>query len=672
MRTWCFAAAIAAGATSAAAIAQSPETDLDEEITVTASPLGDVFQPAWVLDDDALLQRRRPTLGETLEGELGVSSSYFGPASSRPVIRGLSGSRVTMLVDTLSSLDVADVSADHAVTIEPLLAESIEIIRGPASLLYGSTAAGGVVNVLDTRIPRTTADKALGGGVELRGDTAAEERAAVGRLDGGFGGFAWHVSAFDRETKDLDVDGFATADVNERSDEEVEGTLLNSYSESDGFSTGVSWVTERGYLGIAFSGIRNNYGLPGPEEEGEEEEEETIEGGPAGPFIDMEQNRIDIRGEYVLDKGWIESVSGAVARNDYEHAEFEPSGEVGTLFDNDASQLRFEAVHQPVGDWRGAFGFQLDQREFSAAGEEAFIRPTDTDSLGLFVVEELETAWGRVRLGGRLESMEHSNVDLAGYDENGLSFAAGAEIDVSEDYAVLVNLSRSERHPAAEELYANGPHLATRQFEVGLFALGLGAEKELSLNTELSLRRSGEGLNWSVSAYINQVDDFVFQNLTGGIEDGLPVAEYAQEDAQLIGVEAEAVLPLGSLAGAQTELRIFGDYVEAELDRGSYLPRIPPLRAGFSLSGLAERWRAALDVTYHGEQDNVTSFATDSFTMVDLYASVALERFSGVDLELFAKGANLLDEDARRSASFLAAFAPLPGRSFHFGGRLAF
>lgn len=642
-----------------------------EEIVVTAAPLGDVLQPTGVFDGDGLLTDRAPTLGETLAAQPGVSSSYFGPASSRPIIRGLGGSQVIMLADGISSLDAADVSADHAVTIEPLLAERIEIIRGPTTLLYGNSAAGGVVNVVDNRIPRQPAERLAGGAVEARGDTAADERSVVGRLDGGFGQFAWHLDGYTRDTDDVEIAGFATADPADREADEQPGTLANSFSESSGYSVGASWVGDRGFLGIAYSGSELTYGLPGHGHEHEEEHEAGHAEEEGGPFIDLDQNRFDLRGEYALDGRYFEAVKASWGTNDYEHAEVEPSGEVGTLFENDAWQARVEAIHVPLAGWRGALGLQLDDRDFSAEGEEAFLSPTKTESLGVFLVEERDFSWGHGHLGGRVEFLEHDNVTAADYDETSVSLAAGLDVEIGTGLTLMANVSRTERHPAAEELYANGPHLATSQYELGLAVLGVEPEKEVSVNYDVGLKREGGRLSWTVHVFYNRIGDYVFQDLTGEIEDDLPVARYSQADADFYGIEAEATLALGRLAGFDVTLDLLGDYVYAELDDGRYLPRLPPLRLGTGLTLSRDRLTSSLDVLWHSEQDNISSFHTDSYTMVDASAVYHLP-VAATELDLFLRASNLLDEPARRSTSFLAAYAPLPGRSFHAGARLRF
>lgn len=664
------AAAVASLTAATATLAYAEDSKTTEEVVVTAAPLRDVLQPSQVLGGDELLLKTAPTLGETLGNELGVSSTYFGPASSRPVIRGLSGSRVKMLTDSVSTLDASDVSPDHAVAVEPLLADQVEIIRGPTTLLYGSSAAGGVVNVSDNRIPEYPAEQPIGGGIELRGDTAAEERAIVGRLDGGVGAFGFHLDGFTRETKNIEIAGFATADPTGRPDEEVEGILPNSYSESDGYAGGVSWVGSRGYLGASVSRLKQTYGLPGPEpkEEGGEDEPALFE----GPFLDMDQTRVDVRGEYRFGGGAWEAVRVAVGTNQYEHNEVEPSGEVATEFDNDAWQVRAEGVHGPLAGWRGALGVQLDDRDFAAVGEEAFISPTTTEAVGFFVVEERDFDWGHLHLGARVESLEHKNVDFTDFDDAAWSLGAGTGIDIPLASEFVINLSYTERNPSAEELYSDGAHIATRQFEIGMLAAPGGtATLEKSSNVDLGWRRDDGPVSWDVSVFYYDIDDYVFQDLTGAEQDGLPVALYSQQDAEFAGVEAAVAFPLSRSERLDNELRLFGDLVEAELADGSKLPRIPPWRLGANLSVSQDAWLAGLDVIYHAEQDDISSFPTSAYTMLDVSFLYRLA-WSPVGLELFARGTNLLDENARKSTSFIAAYAPLPGRSLHLGMRAKF
>jgi iron complex outermembrane receptor protein len=386
----------------------------------------------------------------------------------------------------------------------------------------------------------------------------------------------------------------------------------------------------------------------------------------------MEQTRVDVRGEY-RPGGFAESVKVVYGTNDYTHTEIEPTGEPATVFDNDASQLRGEVVHAPVAGWRGVLGLQFDDRDFSALGAEAFIPETSTRSQGAYLTEQRDTTWGHVQAGARAELLEH---DVSGarpdYDETALSVAVGVAWDMLPDLRFTTNLSRTERHPAAEELYADGAHLATRQFEIGLLVEPGGrATEEVSTNLDLGLARRAGSVQWTVSVFYNAIADYIYQQVTTDVEDDLPVAPYAQDDATFWGAEVEVTFPVFENRAWRTSARLFSDYVAAGLDDGGDLPRIPPLRAGLELATARGPWSLGLDATWHARQDRVSSFATDAFTLVN--ASLIREFESGpLAWQLFLRGTNLADEDARRSASFLAAFVPLPGRSLEAGFRTRF
>jgi iron complex outermembrane recepter protein len=644
------------------------ETRVINEVVVTAAPFRDLLQPVTVLDEADLLRRRASSLGETLDREPGVSSSYFGPAASRPVIRGLAGPRVLVLADGIAALDVSDVSADHATTLEPLLVDRVEVVRGPATLLFGSGAAGGVVNVLDGRVPRQLPDSAVTGMAEVRLDSAAESHAAVGRLDGGIGDFAWHLDGFARDAEDLDIPGFATFSAADRPVDEQRGTLRNSAGDNTGATAGLSWIRPRGYLGLALSQQDSRYGLPGPAEELPPGEEAIF----PGPLLDLHQTRVDLRAGYRPD-GLFESLELAAGTNNYQHTEIEATGEPGTVFDNEAWQLRVQGVHGAVADWRGALGLQLDHRDFSAVGAEAFVPATTTTAAGLFVVERRRWAAGTLELGARLEALDHDTSGaLPDYDKNAVSLAAGFTRDASKDTRLTASVTRTQRHPAAEELYSDGPHLATRQFELGLLVEpGASAELETATNLELGVTQNLRGSTLLVSAFYNRIDDYIFQLTTTDVEDDLPVAPYAQEDARFWGLEAELQSPVVAIAGWGTDARLFADYVHAELANGDKLPRIPPLRAGLELGFERGPVRLGVEAIHHARQDRVSSFETASYTL--LGASLVWSGAAGAaDWQLFVEGSNLADEDARRSTSFLAAFAPLPGRSLEVSWRVKY
>lgn len=669
------------GAATAVFFATTAHVQADEpieEIVVTAEPLNrtadQLTQATQVLEAEELLTRANASIGETLANEPGMSSTYFGPVAGRPVIRGQEGSRVSVLDGGTSTLDAADLSPDHAVPVEPLFAERIEIIRGAGTLLYGSSAAGGVVNVVDARIPQRALESPVAGAVELRGDTASEERAIAGRLDGAVGGLNWHLDGFDRQNEDIEINGFATADADERAEDEVKGRVLNSEGDAKGGAAGLSFIGERGFIGAAVSRYETTYGLPGPEhEEGDEEEGQEEEGADEaliapGPFIELEQTRIDAEGKYQLD-GFLESMRFKFAHNDYEHQEIEPTGEVATTFKNDAWEGRVELVHGERDGVHGAVGVQITDRDFSAVGAEAFIPATRSNTWGVFVLEQIELGRGHLEFGGRVERTEHDpEGGLEKFEATAISAAVGINWGLAEDYHVSANLARTERNPNLEELYSNGAHLATGLFEVGLLAEGDGDVKdEVGVNLDTALHYHADALSWKAGVFYNHITDYIFRFETILEEEGLPLTPYLQDDADFYGVEAE----LSWLIGDVVDVRVFGDYVRGKTDDDD-LPRIQPMRLGAGMTYDGQNWSAGVDAIWHAQQDDIASFRTDSFLMLNAHVTFHIETAGGIGADVFLKGTNLLDEDARRSTSFKAAYVPLPGAGLQLGVRARF
>jgi iron complex outermembrane receptor protein len=674
------------------------------DIVVTAKPFErsplEIAQPTIVLSGDQLRRDLGVSLGETVAHQLGVTGTYFGPNASRPVIRGLGGERVQMLEDGIEALDVSALSADHAVSIEGIAADQIEILKGPATLLYGNGAVGGLMNVVTNRIHSEVPER-LEGAVELRGDTALGERTAAGRLDFGVAGrVALHVDAFTRDTDDVRIPGYApSAAEREELAEEGEdfgtrGRIDNSDGEAQGAAVGASYVGSRGFVGIGYTRYETNYGLPGGAHHHHEEEEEAAasgeraransvralaegdeEEGP-GPRIDLVQNRYDVAGALDGGEGWFRKLHVRGTYSDYEHAELEGDGAIGTQFEQQAWETRV-AVDHAFGAWRGTAGVQVRDADFVAAGEEAFVPPSETRNLGVFVFEErpVETARGRVtfELGARLERQEidpESSLGLPDYSGTSKTASGGVVWAFRPDVALAANFTHAERHPTSTELYADGPHAAVQRFEIGDPSL----DKERSNAVDLSLRSSGDArVRWQVNAYLNQFDDFIYLQPTGAVEDDFDVYEFRQEDARLTGVEAEVTVPLLSADNGTLEGRLAGDYVRARLDDGSPLPQIPPLRIGAELAWRADRFGATLATYWYDRQSRVAEFedATDGYTLVDLDVSWRVATPMGSVL-LFAKGSNLFDEEARRHTSPLKEYAPLPGRSLTAGVRLQF
>ena len=647
-----------------AAIAAEPKL---EEVVVTAgalrkSPL-EIAQPTAILAGDELRRQISTSIGETLTQELGVTSSYFGPTASRPVIRGLGGFRVQVLDDGISSLDVSSLSPDHAVSLESVVSQQIEIIKGPAALLYGSGAAGGLVNIVSSRIPGERAETPISAAAEVRGDTAMDERTLAASVDGGAGGFGLHLDYFDRETDNVRIPGFVQSSaLREQLIEDGEipsdarGHVENTASDTKGGAVGASYLADRGFAGLSASRYETVYGIPGEEE----------------AFIDMTQDRYDVKAEWTPGGSAVSAVRFRGGYNDYTHTEFEAPGEPGTIFLQKAYELRLAVDHHFGEAWNGTVGVQQLDIDFEAIGDEAFVPQSKTKAFSVFGFEERDFGDWTLELGARAENQTikpDSVAALPKFDETAVSVSAGTVWKFMSDHALALNVTRTERNPQAVELYADGPHIAAQRFEVGDPTL----DKESAITADLSLRRTGEGLEWVVSVFYNDYTDYIFPNPTGDIADDLPVFAYVQNDATFHGFEAELTIPLFETDASHLDLRLASDYVRGKLKNGGDLPQIPPLRFGAGLHYDRDRWHAGTQAFYYDKQDKIAAneLPTDSFTMVDVDLSYRMPVGEG-DMFVFLRGTNLLDEDARQHASTLKDIVPLPGRSAHLGVRVEF
>lgn len=650
---------------------------LQDEVVVSAGAAPrrqlEVAQPVTVLSGEELDQNREATLGETLAREPGVSSTYFGPGASRPVIRGLGGDRVRMLSDGLGSADASNLSPDHAVSIEPQNAERIEVLRGPATLLYGSTAVGGVVNVLDSRIPRYLPEEPVSGTLDLSYGSAADERAGAVELVGGSGRVAWHGAYSRRETDDVEIPGYAALDPAERA-EQRRGVLANSALDNESASAGLTWIRESFNVGLSYSGFDSLYGIPG----GHGEEEEAVR-------VDLEQRRYDFRAEVNRPFGLFQGAKLRLGSADYEHRELEGTA-VGTRFLDDSWESRLELVQKERSGWRGSVGVQLAASDFSALGDEAFVPPSETTSGALFAFQELALGGSReaadgeqsggerwlLQLGGRLERQE---IDVTGNlpdrSSDGFSTSAGIVFQPGAGYSAALSLARSERLPTSTELYANGPHAATRTFEIGSPDL----DKETSLGVDLSLHKRTGRVTGTLNLFANRFDQYVFERFNGAVEDGLDVVVFDQQDAEFAGAELQGLVSLLQTAGGlHMDLTFGGDYVRARLaDSGEPLPRIPPMSGNLGLSLHRDRLRAYAEVYRAQRQSRTADFETptDGYTL--LSAGVSYRLFvAGRVLDLSLRGRNLTNEEARNHVSFLKDDVTLPGRDLSLGVRLAF
>ncbi|AKC88159.1 membrane protein [Pseudoxanthomonas suwonensis] len=710
------ALALACATLPLAAAAHDP-TDLPS-VEVTASPLaGDaesLARPVEVLQGAALDRAKAATLGETVAKLPGVQTTYFGPGVGRPILRGLDGPRVQVLASGLGTMDASTVSADHATSVEPFLADQIEVLKGPATLLFGSGAIGGAVNVADGRIARELPDEPLSGRAEVRGNTVNDERVGMFRLDGVNGNWVIHVDGLVRNTGDYDIPGLAAIghddhdhdhDDDHDDDDQVRGRLENSAIRTRAGALGATWLGESGYFGLSASTYRSNYGIPvgahvhGDDHDHDDDDHDHDDDGHAGEHgavrIDLVQNRLELKAGVYEPLSFLESLELHGAYNDYEHVELE-GREVGTRFTSEGYDARLQAVQKETGGWRGAFGLQLGRVDFAAEGEEAFVPATVTDSWGLFVVQERNFDPIKLELGARYDRVELDPADgqpRRSFDATNLSAAAIWRL--SDAFDLRFGIDGSERAPTQEELYAGGLHVATGSIEIG----DNGLDTERALRGEIGLHAHNERIDFKLAVYRSGFSDFIYLADTGIEEHGTPVRLWTQADAVFTGAEAEAVLHLADNERGGWDLRLFGDLVRGELDgsgsrsvdfevphgdhshdysvelaNGGYLPRIAPGRFGADLSWSLGGWRASLGAVRYLEQDRVAQNEEPSpaYTLVDAHLAYRWERSSGNAWEVFLDGSNLGNEEVRPHTSLLRDYAPLPGRAVAFGIRAWF
>ncbi|MGI9323937.1 MAG: TonB-dependent receptor [Pseudomonadales bacterium] len=644
-----------------------------EEIVVVAHPLSGegLAQATVVLTGEALERKLGNSVGATLAQEPGINSAQFGHAVGRPVIHGLGGPRVRIMEDRIDALDVSVTSADHAVTIEPFIAERREVRRGSSTLLYGSGAIGGVVDVHTSRIPHDIPEQQLSGGIESRFDDNTNGNATAVKLNGGWGKFAWHLDGTHKDGDDYEIPGFAESDrlraleaADGDAEEPVRDVLPGSAFDSKSYAAGGAYVGSWGFVGASVGEIEADYGLPGAHAE----EADAAEAGT--PTLDMEQTRFDFELGVKNPFGEFTSLNVRLGVNDYEHEEIEASGDVATRFTNEAWELRAELVYEQQ-YWSGVFGLQHMARDFSASGEEAFVPPVDTEDSGLFWVAEREFERFSLEAGLRLGRVAHK--PQSGSSENFTTYAASAGIvlPIGERWDLGLLVDYAARAPIGEELYSNGPHLVTGSFELG--DPTLDSERAANLSTTLSF--TGDVWQGQATVYYTQFIDFIYEQSTGEMQDGLPVFQFQQDDAEFFGLDAELTLRAASWESGDLEVRAMIDLVEARLDvRGNdNLPRIPPMRYGFGLLGQFGRFTASIDYLRVTEQDDVTEQTLTSSAYNDLRAYVAAEFALGQRrLSLFLSGKNLTDDEQRNHTSFIKEFAPAPGRTLEAGVRVVF
>ncbi len=702
-------------AMSAPAVAQDAQQDdlhdrrvsPDGEIVVTGTGLSelDILAGVSVIEGDELHRRLDGQIGEVLTSIPGVSATSFSPGASRPVLRGFSGERVRVLIDGIGAIDVSNTSADHATTIDPLTAERIEVLRGPAVLLYGSQAIGGAVNVIDKRIPLRMLNEPFHLDATASADTASNLREGAASLDVPIGErVVFHIDGSYRRTDDLEIPGFVLsrdlrADVLADAAEEEEeghldeaaelrelaaqsGVLPNSATETWSANAGLAFFAGESTLGASIGLYDTRYGVPlrpgaghhhgEEEEEGEDhggEEEHEGEHGEENVSIDLRQFRADMRGRLALGGGFFEALNTRVGFSDYTHTEFE-GDEVGTVFDVKGLEARAVLEQANRGGWRGSVGTQYYYRDFDAFGAEAYVPKNETDQFAVFTLQEIPVGPLQLELAGRYEKTDIESRTV-GFDRDYDTFsgAAGLVYATNGGLRLGVTGNRVERAPSAEELLSNGPHIATQAFEIG--DTDLTTEKAWGVEAFVRGNVGPATVNFAV--YRNWFEDYIYLAANGEEEDGLPVFTYLQGDADHWGIEGEVSVPLIQSDGFTLTADAGGDYIRADLADGTPLPRIPPLRLKGGLEAQAGMIDGRVEVQWYDAQNRVSPFETPTESFTHVNASIGFKPLRGNNnVSLLLQANNIFDEDGRRHASFTKDFVPLAGRNFKLSLRTSF
>lgn len=690
-----------------------------EVLDVYATPLHtstiESALPVNVIAGDDLKLKQASTLGETLKNEVGVHSSFYGSVASSPIIRGLDGPRVLITQNGLDAGDASRVGPDHSVATETSTATQIEVLRGPATLFYGSGAIGGVVNIVDNRVP--TSSDTVADWLLQYNDVSNENQGSFS-VQTGNDNIAVHLDAFWRDAGDyvlpkgFDSHAHEEEHEDEHEEEETQPThLASSNSQSSGFTLGSSYLFDQGFIGFSYGSMSRDYGIPGHSHDEESEEHDAgSEGIEEGTMAEMEQDRFQLLSELNFDQGFIKQLAAKFAYTDYQHQEIE-DGAIGTTFKNNSMEMKADLYHQEYKGWQGAWTLHYKYSDFEAVGEEAFAPPSKTDSFAVAWLEEKHFGDVLFQLGARVERVtidaDDTTIGFSDHDTEQVSFteqrftplstSLGLVWDYQTGYNLGLSVAVSQRAPSAAELFSFGSHIGTGTFEVGaMYDIEQEGDEihvelssqipdiETSYSVDLTWRKFEGDFGFVVSAFYNHVNDYYYQQDTGLLfesdhdehvadehedEDGLPILVYQQDDVDMYGIEAEFFYQITSPIKAT----VFGDYVEAQLSDGGYLPRTPPMRIGASLQYQGNNYDGELSINHYFEQNNIASLETTTagYNLIDMNMNYYIDGV-GNDLVIYIKGNNLTDDVARVHSSFLKDIAPLPGRNFSLGIRGSF
>ncbi|MCQ8117580.1 TonB-dependent receptor [Methylomonas rosea] len=660
-------------------MAEEPAIQALDEIIVTA-PLQDRKSdspvPVTVLSDDELRMKTGHSIGDTLKNELGISSQSFGPGVGTPVIRGQAGPRVRVLSNGIGSNDVSAISPDHATSVEPLLAERIEVLRGPATLLYGSGAMGGVVNVIDNRIPGRQFDKLLGAALEQRFDSTSDETSTTMKVEGGKDNIAYHLDGFYRHRNNLDIGGsgidtakVAITDPSLAVVDNPKGFLNNTGAEAISGSAGLSWIGAPGFAGVSINNLNNNYAIA-PDGTGDE----TVR-------IAMRQTKYDFKSELNNPFRFAKSLRTRLGYTDYQHTEI-ANGEPGAYYTNQSYEGRMELAHQDLGPLRGVVGFQAQASDFNAIEKltgDSIVPRSDITSYGVFAVESFDIGAVTYQLGTRVEQTDIRPDGFANLSYTPVSASASAVWKLDNRNSLNLAVTRSSRAPQVQELLSDGYHDATRSYDRG----DLGLREETSYNLDLGYRFKTDWLRAELDLFHNWASDYIFQQRNGEfvdqdgnpcVADCVPLVTSGQNDAIFKGYEAKLIFPMMENQVGLLEMTLFSDYTRGEFVNGSDVPRMPPLRYGLQLDFNRDKLSTYLRFARAESQPHAGDFETSTagYFLLNVGANYQIKAYKDAKLMVFAKGNNLLDQNIRNSTSYLRNFAPEAGRGAEVGFRVSY
>lgn len=628
---------VADGAPATVEFALAEAIHVTESVTVspTTRDTFESYQPTTVLGAEQLQQRLGSTLGATLGAEPGVNIRSFGPGNARPVIRGLDGDRVLVLENGVRTGDLSFQSGDHGVSLDPASANQIEVVRGPATLLYGANAIGGVVNVISDEIPRRPVE-GVHGYLNGQAGSGNDEGGGAANLVYGHNGWAVRAQGSARRSGDYDT---------------PDGTIANSQGDMVSGGGSVGYADTKGFLGAAYNYNRTRYGIPFVEE--------------GLITLNPRRHRVDIRGERRFDDAFVEGIKVEGGYRNYKHAEL-VGEEIGTQFFNKYYEGTVALKHRPVGGVKGTLGLQGTSRNYESIGEEALAPPTKQRSFSAYLYEEVPLHHVTFQFGARVDRTTFDPVaaavpdrtDIVDRDFTNVSGSVGVLGYLREDLTVALNLARASRNPSLEELYNVGPHPGNNAFEVGNPAL----DSEKGLGVDLSLRWRRPRFAGEITLFRNSIDKFIFPFQTGEEEDGLPVAEFTSADAVLQGFEVHADIGLTKALW----LELGGDGVRGEVrDTDEALPRIPPYRGWVGLRYEQNGFHVEGEVRAVARQDRVYGIETETpgYALLNFHGSYTFTTGATAHT-VTARLDNAGDKLYRSHLSYIKDVVPEMGRSF--------